>query len=168
MKTILTGIRSNSVLTLGNYLGALLPMVRLANKHSAEYNINIFVPDLHSIISDVDGDLRENIVRTIKYYLAAGLEINENVHIYRQSYVPAHSELCWILNCVATMGETSRMIQYKEKSKGQESCNVGIFDYPVLMAADILLYDATYVPIGEDQFQHIENYLLYRQKLLSK
>ena len=156
MKTILTGIRSNSVLTLGNYLGALLPMVRLANKHSAEYNINIFVPDLHSIISDIDGDLRENIVRTIKYYLAAGLEINKNVHIYRQSYIPAHSELCWILNCVATMGETSRMIQYKEKSKGQESCNVGIFDYPVLMAADILLYDATYVPIGEDQFQHIE------------
>ena len=131
-------------------------MVRLANKHSKDYNINIFVPDLHSIISDVDGDLRENIIRTIKYYLAAGLEINENVHIYRQSYVPAHSELCWILNCIATMGETSRMIQYKEKSKGQESCNVGIFDYPVLMAADILLYDATYVPIGEDQFQHIE------------
>ena len=156
MQTILTGIRSNGVLTLGNYLGAMLPMVRLANKHSKDYNINIFVPDLHSIISDVDGDLRENIIRTIKYYLAAGLEINENVHIYRQSYVPAHSELCWILNCVATMGETSRMIQYKEKSKGQESCNVGIFDYPILMAADILLYDATYVPIGEDQFQHIE------------
>lgn len=156
MKTILTGIRSNSVLTLGNYLGALLPMVRLANKHSADYNINIFVPDLHSIISDIDGDLRENIVRTIKYYLAAGLEVNDNVHIYRQSYVSAHSELCWILNCIATMGETSRMIQYKEKSKGQESCNVGIFDYPILMAADILLYDATYVPIGEDQFQHIE------------
>ena len=156
MKTILTGIRSNSVLTLGNYLGALLPMVRLANKHSKDSQINIFVPDLHSIISDVDGDLRENIIRTIKYYLAAGLEINENVHIYRQSYVPAHSELCWILNCVATMGETSRMTQYKEKSKGQESCNVGIFDYPILMAADILLYDATYVPIGEDQFQHIE------------
>ena len=156
MKTILTGIRSNSVLTLGNYLGALLPMVRLANKYSKDSQINIFVPDLHSIISDVDGDLRENIVRTIKYYLAAGLEINENVHIYRQSYVPAHSELCWILNCVATMGETSRMTQYKEKSKGQESCNVGIFDYPILMAADILLYDATYVPIGEDQFQHIE------------
>ena len=156
MKTILTGIRSNSVLTLGNYLGALLPMVRLANKHSKDSQINIFVPDLHSIISDVDGDLRENIIRTIKYYLAAGLEINENVHIYRQSYVPAHSELCWILNCVATMGETSRMTQYKEKSKGQESCNVGIFDYPILMAADILLYSATYVPIGEDQFQHIE------------
>lgn len=156
MKTILTGIRSNSVLTLGNYLGALLPMVRLANEYSKNWQVNIFVPDLHSIISEVDGDLRENTIRTLKYYLAAGLEINDNVHIYRQSYVPAHSELCWILNCVATMGETSRMIQYKEKSKGQESCNVGIFDYPILMAADILLYDATYIPLGEDQFQHIE------------
>lgn len=156
MKTILTGIRSNSVLTLGNYLGALLPMVRLANEYSKDWQVNIFVPDLHSIISDIDGDLGENTIRTLKYYLAAGLEINDNVHIYRQSYVPAHSELCWILNCVATMGETSRMIQYKEKSKGQESCNVGIFDYPILMAADILLYDATYIPLGEDQFQHIE------------
>jgi len=156
MKTILTGIRSNSVLTLGNYLGALLPMVRLANKYSGEMNVNIFVPDLHSIISDVDGDLQENIVRTIKYYLAAGLNLNKNVHIYRQSYVPAHSELCWILNCVATMGEASRMTQYKEKSEGRESCNVGIFDYPILMAADILLYSAEFVPIGEDQFQHIE------------
>lgn len=156
MKTILTGIRSNSVLTLGNYLGALLPMVRLANKHSREMNVNIFVPDLHSIISDVDGDLQENTIRTLKYYLAAGLELNENVHIYRQSHVPAHSELCWILNCIATMGEMNRMTQYKEKSEGKASCNVGIFDYPVLMAADILLYSASYVPLGEDQFQHIE------------
>ncbi|MDO4612022.1 MAG: tryptophan--tRNA ligase [Candidatus Saccharibacteria bacterium] len=156
MKTILTGIRTNSVLTLGNYLGALLPMVRLANEHSKDFNVNIFVPDLHSIISDIDGDLQKNIIRTIKYYLAAGLEVNENVHFYRQSHVPAHSELCWILNCVATMGETSRMIQFKEKSKGQESCNVAIFDYPILMAADILLYSAEFVPVGEDQFQHIE------------
>lgn len=156
MKTILTGIRSNSVLTLGNYLGALLPMVRLANEHSKDYNINIFVPDLHSIISDVDGNLKENTIRTIKYYLAAGLEINGNVHIYRQSYVPAHSELCWILNCIATMGELNRMTQYKDKGEGKTSVNVGIFDYPVLMAADILLYDAEYVPVGEDQFQHIE------------
>ena len=158
MKTILTGIRANSVLTLGNYLGALLPMVRLANKYAktGEYQINIFVPDLHSIISEVDGDLQENILRTVKYYLAAGLEVNENVHIYRQSRVPAHAELCWILNCVATMGEMTRMTQYKEKSEGRDSCNVAIFDYPVLMAADILLYSAEYVPIGEDQFQHIE------------
>lgn len=156
MKTILTGFRSNSVLTLGNYLGALLPMVRLANKHSKDSHINFFVPDLHSIISEADGDLRENTLRNLKYYLAAGLEINDNVHIYRQSYVPAHSELCWILDCTATMGETSRMIQYKEKSKGKETCNVGIFNYPILMAADILLYDAEYVPVGEDQFQHLE------------
>ena len=146
----------NSVLTLGNYLGALLPMVRLANKYSEEMNVNIFVPDLHSIIAEIDGNLNENIARTIKYYLAAGLKVNENVHFYRQSYVPAHSELCWILNCVATMGEMGRMTQYKEKSEGKDSVNVGIFDYPVLMAADILLYDATYVPLGEDQFQHIE------------
>ena len=156
MKTILTGIRANSELTLGNYLGALLPMVRLANKYSKEMNVNIFVPDLHSIISSVDGDLQKNIFRSIKYYLASGLEMNNNVHIYRQSYVPAHSELCWILNCTATMGETSRMTQFKEKSEGRDSCNVGIFDYPILMAADILLYSAEYVPIGEDQFQHIE------------
>lgn len=156
MKTILTGIRANSILTLGNYLGALIPMVRLANHHSKDSQINIFVPDLHSIISEVDGNLKENTIRTLKYWLAAGLIVNDNVHVYRQSYVPAHSELCWILNCIATMGETSRMIQYKEKSKGEESCNVGIFDYPILMAADILLYDAEYVPIGEDQFQHIE------------
>lgn len=156
MQTILTGIRSNSVLTLGNYLGALLPMVRLANKNSEESQINIFVPDLHSIISEVDGNLNENSIRSIKYYLAAGLVLNKNVHVYRQSRVPAHSELCWILDCVATMGETSRMIQFKEKSKGKETCNVGIFNYPILMAADILLYDAEFIPLGEDQFQHIE------------
>lgn len=156
MKTILTGIRANSVLTLGNYLGALLPMVRLANRHSADSQVNIFVPDLHSIISEVDGDLKGNTIRTLKYWLAAGLELNENVHIYRQSRVPAHSELCWVLNCVATMGELNRMTQYKDKGEGKTSVNVGIFDYPVLMAADILLYDAEYVPVGEDQFQHIE------------
>lgn len=156
-KTILTGIRVNSEMTLGNFLGALLPMTRLANKYSKNNQINIFIPDLHTIISEVDGELQRNLVKEIKYYLAAGLELNENVHIYRQSFVPAHSELCWILNCVATMGETSRMIQYKEKSRGGDlGTNVGIFDYPILMAADILLYDATYVPVGEDQFQHLE------------
>ena len=137
-------------------MGALLPMVRLANKHSHDFQVNIFVPDLHSIISDVDGNLTENTIRSLKYYLAAGLNVNENVHIYRQSRVPAHSELCWILNCVATMGELNRMTQYKEKGEGKTSVNVGIFDYPVLMAADILLYDANYIPLGEDQFQHIE------------
>lgn len=155
-KTILTGLRVNSELTLGNYLGALLPMVRLANKHSKDYTVNIFVPDLHSIISDIDGSLQENVKRSLKYYLAAGLTLNDHIHLYRQSHVPAHAELTWVLNCIAHMGEMSRMIQYKEKSEGKDSANVGIFDYPVLMAADILLYGANYVPVGEDQFQHLE------------
>ncbi len=154
--TILTGLRVNSEMTLGNFLGALLPMVRLANAHSQTSHINIFVPDLHSIISDVDGELQQNLIKSLKYYLAAGLNLNENVHFYRQSRVPAHSELCWILNCVATMGELGRMTQYKDKSEGKDSVGVGIFDYPVLMAADILLYDAEFVPVGEDQFQHLE------------
>lgn len=157
MHTILTGIRVNSEPTLGNFLGAILPMVRLSNEYSEKgWQINIFIPDLHSIISEIDGDFQKNLVNSIKYYLAAGLKINENVHIYRQSYVPAHSEMAWILNCVATTGELSRMIQFKEKSAGKSSVNTGIFDYPVLMAADILLYSANFVPVGEDQFQHIE------------
>lgn len=156
MKTILTGIRVNSELTLGNFLGALLPMTRLANKYSGDYHVNIFVADLHTIIAEQDGDLQHNLLMLIKMYLAAGLKVNDNVHIYRQSYVPATSEMTWILNCVATMGELGRMIQYKEKGKGEESCNVGIFDYPVLMATDILLFDGNYIPVGQDQFQHIE------------
>lgn len=154
--TILTGLRVNSEFTLGNFLGALLPMVRLANSHSSQAHVNIFVPDLHSIISEVDGELQQNLLKSLKYYLAAGLKLNQNIHFYRQSRVPAHSELCWILNCVANMGDLGRMTQYKDKSAGKENVNVGIFDYPVLMAADILLYDAVYIPVGEDQFQHIE------------
>lgn len=156
MKTILTGIRVNSELTLGNFLGALLPMTRLANKYSGDHHVNIFVADLHTIIAEQDGSLQDNLLMLIKMYLAAGLEINDNVHIYRQSYVPATSEMTWILNCVATMGELGRMIQYKEKGRGEDSCNVGIFDYPVLMATDILLFDSNYIPVGQDQFQHIE------------
>lgn len=157
MKTILTGIRINSEITLGNFLGALLPMVRLANKYSETHHVNIFIPDLHSIISSIDGNLHRNTIREIKYYLAAGLKINSNIHIYRQSYIPAHSELCWILDCHTSMGEALRMTQYKEKSQNNDtSTNVGIFNYPILMAADILLYDANFVPVGEDQFQHLE------------
>lgn len=154
--TILTGLRVNSEFTLGNFLGALVPMTRLANAHSAESHVNIFVPDLHTVIATIDGDLQANLVKSLKYYLAAGLKLNQNIHFYRQSRVPAHSELCWLLNCVTSMGDLNRMTQYKDKSAGKESVNVGIFDYPVLMAADILLYDAVYVPVGEDQFQHLE------------
>ena len=156
MKTILTGLRVGSEITLGNFLGALLPMVRLANRHSTEMNVNVFVPDLHSIVGTVDVDIRKNTLLSMKYYLAAGLKLNENVHVYRQSYVPAHSEMLWLLNSLSTMGELSRMTQFKDKSAGKSSVDVGIFDYPVLMAADILLYSANYVPVGEDQFQHLE------------
>lgn len=156
MQTILTGLRVNSDLHLGHALGVLTPMARLANAHSQDYHVNFFIPDLHSIISEVDGQMQENIIRNIKYYFAAGLQLSPNIHLYRQSHVPAHSELAWLLNCLATMGELNRMTQYKEKGEGKTSVNVGIFDYPVLMAADILLYSATYVPVGEDQFQHIE------------
>lgn len=156
MKTILTGLRVNSDLHIGHYLGVLTHMARLSNQRNKDHHVNFFIPDLHSIISEIDGSLPDNIIRNVKYYLAAGLTLSENVHIYRQSHVPAHSELCWILNCFASMGELNRMTQYKEKSQGQAAVNVGIFDYPVLMAADILLYDTTYVPVGEDQFQHIE------------
>lgn len=155
-KTILTGVRVNSVPTLGNFLGAIKPMVRLANEKSDTDQFNIFVPDLHSIISKTEGDFQKNVVNSIKYYLAAGLRINEHIHVYRQSYVAAHSEMNWLLACVATMGELSRMTQYKEKSKKEESVNSGIFNYPVLMAADILLYNANYVTVGDDQYQHIE------------
>ena len=132
-------------------------MVRLAEKYKSTHRVNVFVPDLHTIIADVDGDLQANTLKSLRYYAAAGLDLaHENIHIYRQSYVPAHSELCWILDTVATMGEMGRMTQFKEKSEGRDSANVGIFNYPVLMAADILLYSAKYVPVGEDQFQHIE------------
>ncbi len=157
METILTGVRINDEPTLGNFLGAILPMTRLAEKYHRTHKINVFVPDLHSIISDIDGEMSQNILRGLKYYYAAGLPTSDNILLYRQSYVPAHSELTWILNCIATMGEMGRMIQYKEKSEGgRDSANVAIFDYPVLMAADILLYSAKYVPVGEDQFQHLE------------
>ena len=131
-------------------------MVRLSNKHSDKMHVNIFVPDLHSIIGPVDSDIQKNAILSMKYYLAAGLKINQNVHIYRQSYVPAHSEMAWLLSSIATTGELSRMTQFKDKSAGQTSVELGIYEYPVLMAADILLYSANYVPVGEDQFQHIE------------
>lgn len=131
-------------------------MTRLANKYSKDHHVNIFVADLHTIIAEQDGALQDNLKMLIRMYLAAGLKVNDNVHIYRQSYVPATSEMTWILNCVATMGELGRMIQYKEKGRGEDSCNVGIFDYPVLMATDILLFGAKYIPVGQDQFQHIE------------
>ena len=159
MQTILTGVRANEEPTIGNFLGAYTPMINLANKYAGEYEINMFIPDLHSFTTPIDHTKFYNqIIKGVKYYLAAGLNPdNPHIHIYRQSHVPAHSELCWILDCFTYMGEASRMIQYKEKSaEHKDSATVGLFNYPILMAADILLYDAKYVPLGEDQFQHLE------------
>lgn len=161
MKTILTGVRANEEPTIGNFLGAYTPMINLAKKYAGnpDYHINMFVPDLHSFTTPIDHDkLYDQVIKGIKYYLAAGLPIDaDNVHIYRQSHVPAHSELAWILDCFTPYGEASRMTQFKEKSEEhRESVSVGLFNYPILMAADILLYDANYIPLGEDQFQHLE------------
>jgi tryptophanyl-tRNA synthetase len=156
---ILTGIRSNEEPTLGNYLGGMLPMVALQREHAGEYQINMFVPDLHSFTTPIDHtSLYRNSLTNLKYFIAAGLDLsNPDTFLYRQSYIPAHSELTWILDCFTYVGEMSRMTQFKEKSsEHNESVTMGLFNYPVLMAADILLYNAKYVPVGEDQFQHLE------------
>jgi tryptophanyl-tRNA synthetase len=157
-ETILTGIRSNEEPTLANYLGAFVPMVAMQRQFAGKYRINMFVPDLHSFTTPVDHDsLYENTLHNLKYFIAAGLDLqDEDTFIYRQSRVPAHSEMTWILDCFTYMGEMGRMIQFKEKSGDNENVTVGLFNYPVLMAADILLYGARWVPVGEDQFQHLE------------
>lgn len=157
---ILTGLRANNDLHIGNYLGALLPMVDMARTRAGEYQINLFVPDLHSFTTPIDHNgLQAAIMQNLRVYAAAGLPLdNPDVHVYRQSYVSAHSELTWILDCFTGFGEMSRMTQFKDKSAklGDDRISVGLFNYPVLMAADILLYGATYVPVGEDQTQHLE------------
>lgn len=239
-QTILTGIRANNDLHIGNYFGALLPMIDMAKTKSEQYRINMFIPDLHSFTTPIDHSvLYEQILNNARLFVAAGLPLNnDNIHLYRQSYVPAHSELTWILDCFTGFGEMSRMTQFKDKSKDntkelldsiasktksvsenasekedaldilvkdninrfkdneeivkaiyligiqakedlikaadahidtlkkfnkqlEESVSVsqssvGLFNYPVLMAADILLYNANYIPVGDDQTQHLE------------
>ncbi|MDL2362887.1 MAG: tryptophan--tRNA ligase [Patescibacteria group bacterium] len=161
---ILTGLRANNDLHIGNYLGGLLPIIDMANQRADEYQINLFVPDLHSFTTRINhATLQESIMQNLRVFVAAGLPLSDpNVHIYRQSYIPAHSELTWILDCFTGYGEMSRMTQFKDKSKSSSfteestSTSVGLFNYPVLMAADILLYGAKYIPVGDDQSQHLE------------
>lgn len=157
---ILTGIRANNDLTIGNYFGALLPMIDMATTKSSDYQINLFVPDLHSFTTPINHrELHDQIMHNLKLFVAAGLPLdNPDIHIYRQSYIPAHSELTWILDCFTGFGEMNRMTQFKDKSTklNEDRVSIGLFNYPVLMAADILLYGATYVPVGEDQTQHLE------------
>ncbi len=170
--TILTGLRANNDLHIGNYFGAMLPMIDMAKQKSAEYQINMFIPDLHSFTTPINHDeLHDQIVHNARLFVAAGLPLdNDNIHLYRQSYIAAHSELTWILDCFTGFGEMKRMTQFKEKSLSSpvldiadfvkndntSSVSVGLFNYPVLMAADILLYNAEYIPVGDDQTQHLE------------
>ncbi len=158
--TILTGLRANNDLTIGNYFGAMLPMVDMAKQRAGEYQINMFIPDLHSFTTPINHDeLQEQIMNNARLFAAAGLPLDhDDIHLYRQSYIPAHSEMTWILDCFTGAGEMGRMTQFKDKSSnlGNDRVSMGLFNYPVLMAADILLYNAEYVPVGEDQTQHLE------------
>lgn len=159
-QVILTGIRANNDLHIGNYFGAMLPLIDMAKNRSNEFDVNLFIPDLHSFTTPVDHDeLYASIMNNARVYVAAGLPLdNDAIHLYRQSYIPAHSELTILLNNFTGFGEMSRMTQFKDKSAklGDGQISVGLFDYPVLMASDILLYGASYIPVGDDQTQHLE------------
>ncbi|MFR6311846.1 tryptophan--tRNA ligase [Anaerofustis stercorihominis] len=152
-KTILSGIQSSGEFTIGNYFGAIKNWV----ERQDDYNCIYFIADMHAItVNQVPADLRRRSFECAAMLLASGIDPTKSL-LFIQSHVPAHAELQWILNCNAHMGELSRMTQYKDKSKSQgENIKVGLFDYPVLMAADILLYQADFVPVGDDQKQHLE------------
>ena len=154
-KKIFSGVQPTGNLHLGNYLGAIKNFVELSNDKSSEC---IFcVVDLHAITVFQDPkELKNNIRETVATFIASGIDPNKNI-IFNQSRVSAHSEVAWILSCVARMGWLNRMTQFKEKAgKDKEKASIGLYSYPVLMAADILLYDASHVPVGDDQKQHLE------------
>lgn len=152
-KTIFSGIQPSGILTLGNYLGALKNWVSLQD----QYNCIYCVVNMHAItVRQNPADLRRHTYEALAVYLAAGIDPEKSV-IFTQSHVPAHSELSWVLNCHTMFGELSRMTQFKDKSaKHGNNINAGLFTYPVLMASDILLYQAALVPVGQDQKQHVE------------
>lgn len=152
---LISGIQPTGRLHLGNYLGALKNFVALQN--SGKYTCYFFIADLHSLTEEFDPkEKSKQILELAADYLAAGLDPKKSV-IFLQSAIPAHSELAWILNTITPMGELERMTQFKDKSKRQqENINAGLFTYPTLMAADIILYDTEVVPVGEDQDQHLE------------
>lgn len=152
-KVIFSGIQPSGQLTLGNYLGALKNWVKLQD----EFDCYFCVVDLHAItVKQEPKDLRQRTLEVLAIYIASGIDPNKNT-MFIQSHVPAHSEASWLLTCSTYMGELSRMTQYKDKSKKYgDSIGAGLFTYPVLMAADILLYNADLVPVGQDQKQHLE------------
>ncbi len=152
-KIIFSGIQPSGVITLGNYLGALKNWVDLQYDYHCCYSI----VDMHAItVRQNPAELRKRSLDLLKLYIACGIDPEENL-LFMQSHVSAHAELAWILNCFTYMGELSRMTQFKDKSKRHaDNINAGLFTYPVLMAADILLYRADLVPVGKDQMQHLE------------
>lgn len=152
-KVLFSGMQATGTLTLGNYLGALKNWVSLSDEYECFYS----VVDLHSITVRQDpAELRKRARNLLTLYIAAGLDPKKNC-IYYQSHVSGHAELSWILNCFTYMGELNRMTQFKDKAaKHADNINAGLFTYPVLMAADILLYQADVVPVGIDQMQHLE------------
>ena len=154
-KKIFSGVQPTGNLHLGNYLGAIKNFVDLNNEVKNEC---IFcVVDLHAItVKQNPKELKDNILETVATFIASGIDPQRSI-IFNQSKVPAHAEGAWILSCIARMGWLNRMTQFKEKAgKDREKASVGLYSYPVLMAADILLYDATHVPVGDDQKQHLE------------
>ena len=154
MSKILTGIQSTGTPHLGNLLGAILPAIQLSEK--AENDSFLFIADLHSITQIKNGDeLRNNTYSTAAVWLACGLDVNK-VIFYRQSDVPQTAELSWYLSCFFPFQRLTLAHSFKDKSDRLEDVNAGLFSYPMLMAADILLYDANFVPVGKDQMQHIE------------
>ncbi len=150
---VFSGMQPTSALHLGNYLGAMMNWIAMQETHSCIY----CVVDLHAMtIFQQPKDLTENTRGVTAAYVACGLDPKRSI-IFNQSQVPEHAELAWIFNCVARLGWLNRMTQFKEKAgKDRENASVGLYDYPVLMAADILAYRATHVPVGEDQKQHLE------------
>lgn len=153
MERMLSGIKPTGRLTLGNYIGAISQFV----KYQDEYELYIFIANQHAITVPIEAkELRQNTKDLVALYLASGLD-PEKVTIFLQSDVSAHAKLGWVMTCMSYMGELQRMTQYKDKTaKGETGITAGLFTYPSLMAADILLYDAKYVPVGIDQKQHVE------------
>ena len=150
-----SGVQPTGNLHLGNYLGAIKNFVQLNN--DKENKCIFCVVDLHAITINQDPkELKDNILETVATFIASGIDPKKSI-IFKQSQVSAHSEVAWILSCVARMGWLNRMTQFKEKAgKDKEKASIGLYSYPVLMAADILLYDTTHVPVGDDQKQHLE------------
>lgn len=154
MKRVLTGLKPTGNLTLGNYIGAIKPLIDMQNNE--DYEILLFVADLHALTIYQDPTLlKERIKKFVAMYLACGVDPNK-VTMYIQSKNPYITAISWILECNTYYGEASRMIQFKEKSKGSSNFSIGLLTYPVLMASDILYCDADLVPVGIDQKQHVE------------